>query len=97
VYARLPRYIEKFGVEAAAEVADFEFNHVSTIAELVKKENIDCDFVLTRSFDCTTNPEEAVDLKAVYLKLKEAGIAKSTVDDLEWTDAGKAEQVLSPI
>jgi proline dehydrogenase len=96
VYARLPRYIKKFGVKAAVEVADFEFNHVSTIAELVKKEKIDCDFVLTRSSDCTNDPEEAAALKAAYLKLKEAGIAKSTIDDLEWTDADKAEEVLSP-
>jgi hypothetical protein len=95
VYARLPRYIEKFGVEAAVEAACFEFNHVSTIAELVKKETIDCDFVLTCSFDCTTNPEEAGALKAAYLKLKEAGIAKSTIDDLEWTEADK-EEVLPP-
>jgi hypothetical protein len=96
VYARLPKYIEKFGVEAAVEVADFEFNHVSTITELVKKENRDCDFVLTRSFDCTTDPEEAASLKAAYLKLKDAGAAKPTIDDLEWTDADKAEEVLSP-
>jgi hypothetical protein len=96
VYARLPRYIEKFGVEAAVEVADFKFNHVSTIADLVKKENMDCDFVLTRSFDCSTDPKEAAALKAAYLKLKGAGIAKSTIDDLEWTDAHKAEEVLPP-
>jgi hypothetical protein len=62
----------------------------------VKKENINCDFVLTRSFDCTTNPEEATSIKAAYLKLKEAGISKSTIDDLEWTEADKAEEVLPP-
>jgi hypothetical protein len=41
-------------------------------------------------------PEEVIALKSAYLKLKEAGIAKSTIDDLEWTEADKAEEVLPP-
>ncbi len=49
VYARLSRYIKEFGVEAAVEVADFEFDHIQAIADVVKKEKVECEFNLARS------------------------------------------------
>ncbi|TVY38039.1 Gamma-glutamylputrescine oxidoreductase, partial [Lachnellula subtilissima] len=93
VYPRLPRYIEEYGLEAAEQFAQFERDHVNVFADLVEKEGIECDFELTRSFDIYTDPEQAAVAKANYLKLKEAGVAKSTIDDLEWTDADRAEEV----
>jgi glycine/D-amino acid oxidase-like deaminating enzyme len=93
VYSRLPRYIKQYGVEAAVEVASLEFDHVQTIAALVKKENIGCDFTLTRSFDIYTDKTEAEAAKKSYEELKAAGIAKSTIDDLIWADAEHAEEV----
>ena len=66
---------------------------MQAIAALVKKENIDCDFTLTRSFDIYTDKTEAETAKESYEKLKAAGIAKSTIDDLIWTDAEQAEEV----
>ena len=96
VYSRMPNYIENFGVDAAVEVADFEFDHVSAIAELVDKEDIECEFKKTKSFDIFTNRGEAIVAKKEYLKLKKQGIASSTIDDLVWTDADRAEEVNSP-
>lgn len=40
-------------------MAEFEIAHVPAIKELVGKENIDCDFVLTRSIDVWSNQEAA--------------------------------------
>ena len=97
VYSRLPRYIEQYGLKAAVEVAELEFDHVEAIAALVKKENIDCDFTLTRSFDIYTDRIEAETAKKCYEELKAAGIAKSTIDDLIWTDAEQAEEVSNPL
>lgn len=74
------------------EVADFEFDHVAAIAALVEKEKIDCDFTLTRSFDIYTNKEEAAKAKKYYDESKAAGVAKSTIDDLVWTDVDHAEE-----
>jgi hypothetical protein len=91
----MPKYIQQFGLEAAVEVADFEFDHVSAIATLVEKEKIDCDFTLTRSFDAYTVKEEAEATKKHYDELKVAGIAKNTMDDLTWTDAEHAEGVFT--
>ncbi|TVY12531.1 Gamma-glutamylputrescine oxidoreductase, partial [Lachnellula arida] len=93
VYPRLPHYVEEYGLEAAEQVAQFELDHVNAFASLVEKEGIECDFELTRSFDIYTDPEQAAVAKANYLKLKEAGVAKSTIDDLEWIDADRAEEV----
>ncbi|TVY84362.1 Gamma-glutamylputrescine oxidoreductase [Lachnellula suecica] len=93
VYPRLPYYIKEYGKDAAEHLADFEFDHVQAIAELVKKEGIDCDFELTRSYDIYTDLDQAQAAKKKYLRYKEAGIAKSTMDDLEWTDQDRAEEV----
>lgn len=92
----MPYYIEEYGREAAEGLADFEFDHVQAIADLIKKEGIDCDFELTRSYDIYTDVEQAAAAKKNYLNLKEMGVAKSTIDDLEWTDADRAEEVCSP-
>jgi hypothetical protein len=94
VYSHLPSYIEQYGAEAAGEVADFEFDHVKVVAELIEKEGIGCDFTLTKSFDVYTDKASAEAAKAAYLTLKRVGIAKATIDDLTWTDAETAEQVL---
>jgi hypothetical protein len=96
VYPRLLYYIEKYGREAAEGLADFEFDHVPAIADLIKKEGIECDFELTRSYDIYTDVEQAEAAKKSYLKLKEMGVAKSTIDDLEWTDSDRAEEVYQP-
>ncbi|KAE9374639.1 FAD dependent oxidoreductase [Stipitochalara longipes BDJ] len=93
VYSRLSRYIKQFGVDAAVEVADFELDHVQAIAALVEKENIACDFTLTRSFDIYTDEIEAEAAKKSYEEFKSTGIAKSTIDDLIWIDAEHAEEV----
>ncbi|KAI0999429.1 hypothetical protein K3495_g8767 [Podosphaera aphanis] len=93
VYGRLPKYIKEFGVDAAVEVADFEFKHVSAIAALVEKEKIDCDFTLTKTFSIYIDRKEAAAAKKSYLELKESGIAKETIDDLEWIDEKDAEKV----
>jgi hypothetical protein len=92
VYSRIPNYTKQFGLEAAVEVADFEFDHVPAIAAPVEKEKIDCDFTLTKSFDIYTDKIQAETAKKYYHEFKAAGIAKSTMDDLIWTDAKHAEE-----
>jgi hypothetical protein len=92
VYSRISKYTKQFGLEAAVEVADFEFDHVPVITALVGKEKIDCDFTLTRSFDIYTIKDEAETAKKDYDEFNAAGIAKSTINDLVWTDEEHAEE-----
>jgi hypothetical protein len=66
---------------------------VLTIAALVEKEKIDCDFTLTRSFDIYTEKELAETAKRSYDELREARVASRTIDDLVWTEAENAEEV----
>jgi hypothetical protein len=93
VYCRVTKWIEKHGLEAAEEIAKFEFDHLEVFANVVKKENIDCDFKLTRSFDIHTEPKWADAAKKEYLELKKAGIAKTTIDDIVFTYGEEAAKV----
>ncbi|KAE8441067.1 hypothetical protein EG329_005896 [Mollisiaceae sp. DMI_Dod_QoI] len=93
VYCRLTKWIKKYGVEAAEELAKFEFDHIEAIADVVQKESIACDFNLSRSFDIYTEPHEAASAKKDYLELKAAGVAKTTIDDIVFTDGEEAEKV----
>lgn len=60
---------------------------------MVKKESIDCDLKLTRSFDIHTEPYVAAEAKKDYLALKKAGIAKATIDDIVFTEGAEAAMV----
>lgn len=93
VYTRLLKLIADYNTEDAIALADFEFIHVKALADLVKRENIDCDFKLTKSFDIHTDTFTAQKVKEDYLELKRLGIAKSTIDDLTWYDGPEAEKV----
>ncbi|TVY85983.1 Gamma-glutamylputrescine oxidoreductase, partial [Lachnellula willkommii] len=96
VYSRLPDFIAKYGAETASEYAEFEYRHVDVIAEVIEKENIECEFEMVRSFDVYLDPEQAVEAKNAYLKLKESGVAKQSTDDLIWTDEDRAEKASNP-
>lgn len=93
VYCRVSKWMKKYGLEAAEEIAQFEFDHLKAVADLVEKEKIDCDFKLSRSFDIHTETEEAAAAKDDYLKLKAAGIAKETIDDVVFYEGEEAEKV----
>ncbi|KAL3471654.1 FAD dependent oxidoreductase superfamily [Aspergillus californicus] len=75
VYYNVPKYIKKYGVRAAIEVARFESSQVHAVKELVEKENIDCDFVLTRACDATLDPKLAEETHLAYNELVKSGVA----------------------
>ncbi|KAI8312261.1 hypothetical protein K4K61_010628 [Colletotrichum sp. SAR11_59] len=60
-----------YGKQAAAEMAVFEMSHVQAIKDLVEKEKIDCDFVLTRAYDVILDPELAEKTKREFDQLVE--------------------------
>ena len=72
-------------------MASFEARHLKAIADLVKRESVDCDYVLTRSTDVCLYDAGRDDLKAKLDKLSEAGI--STVDDVFYSGEKTAESV----
>ena len=76
---------------AAEEVASFEHRHLKEIGDLVKREDIDCDYVLTRSTDVCLYSKGRDELKAKLDKVTAAGI--STADDVFYSAEKTAEAV----
>ena len=62
LYGHIPVYIERHGIEAGAEYAEFEVSHVQAIKNLIAKEGIECDFTLTRSTDTWVDEEGEIHL-----------------------------------
>ncbi|KAF4806272.1 Gamma-glutamylputrescine oxidoreductase [Colletotrichum siamense] len=71
LYYRVPQYARMYGKKAAAEMAVFEMSHVQAIKDLVEKEKIDCDFVLTRAYDVILDPGLAEKTKREFDQLVE--------------------------
>jgi len=91
LYGHIPTYIERFGVEIAAELAEFEIAHVQAIKDLVAKEKIDCDFCLTRTVDVWTTQPSADKAKFAYDKMMERGL--QYMSDVQFTMGKHAEGV----
>ena len=66
MYGHIPKYIDRAGVRAGAEIAEFEIANLHAVKQLIDEEDIDCDFTLTRSIDVWCNPEAAKRAKQVY-------------------------------
>ena len=99
VYNNVPRNVAKYGLSAAVEVAKFEASQVHAIKELVEKEQIDCDFVLTRSCDAILDEKLAKETDEAFTKLSaemnDAGIGDS-LRDIQRVPSGQAERVSQP-
>lgn len=90
-FSRAGSVIDKYGKEAADEVSSFEIRHVKEIGDLVRRENIDCDFVVTRACDVCLYDEGRDVLKAKYDRLSDEGL--SIVDDVFYSSEKTAEGV----
>lgn len=69
LYGHIPTYIDRAGVEAGVEIAEFEIAHVQAIKKLVEEEGIECDFALCRTIDVWCNEEAAAKAKATFDKM----------------------------
>jgi hypothetical protein len=82
---------QKYGLEAALELARFEIAHIPAMKELVEKENIDCDFHITRAVDVQLDDDYCQKVKQSYDNLVKARI--SVLADVEYIPEPKAERV----
>ncbi|CAH0021044.1 unnamed protein product [Clonostachys rhizophaga] len=73
-YASISRLTQEYGLKAAAEVADFESANVAAVADFIRQEKIDCDFVITRAIDVQFSEEQQRRLKEGYEGLVAAGV-----------------------
>ena len=92
VYFNVGKYAAKYGLKAAAEVALFEASNVYAMKDLVEKERIDCDFILTRAVDATLDPQLAKESIAAYHNLVQDG-GIETLKDVQYYTQRDAEGV----
>lgn len=91
LYYNVLKYTKKYGAENAAEFSRFEAANILAVKALVEKENIDCDFILTRAVDIYVNPDHAKECEANYQELRRIGIAP--LGDVHYLGKKDAERV----
>lgn len=92
VYFGAPLNEKAYGLAATAELTRFETEQVFDVKRLVEKENIDCDFELTRAIDVFLDRHVLDSVVASYQDMKTRGY--QFLDDLHFiTESAKAEQV----
>ncbi|KEF58515.1 uncharacterized protein A1O9_06441 [Exophiala aquamarina CBS 119918] len=83
---------KSFGTKAAEELMKFEIEQVLDVKKLVERENIDCDFELTRAIDVFTDHRVLDPVVAAVTDMKTRGFPFP--DDLHYiADPKRAEQV----
>lgn len=98
MYYNILKYSKKYGAENAAAFARFEARNVLAAKELVERERIDCDFVLTRALDVYLDEEHARSTYAAYQELRRLGVADlGDIHYLEGPDAEAVSQAEFPV
>lgn len=91
MYYNILKYTKKYGAENAAAFARFEAQNVLAVKELVEREKIDCDFVLTRALDVYLDDAHAQATHAAYQELRKIGVAN--LADVQYLAGPDAEAV----
>lgn len=91
MYYNILKYTEKYGAENAAAFARFEAANVLAAKELVERERIDCDFILTRALDVYLDEAHAKSTYAAYQELRRLGVAD--LGDVHYVEGPAAEAV----
>lgn len=70
----ITKVLEKHGKKVAAEIGEFHIKQIYALKEVVDREELDCDFLLTRSFDVFMDEGQAAEEEQQVKRLCEAGI-----------------------
>lgn len=91
MYYNILKYTEKYGAANAAAFARFEAANVLAVKDLVEREKIDCDFVLTRALDVYLDEAHARSTYTTYQELRRIGVAD--LGDIHYIEGPNAEAV----
>ncbi|KAI7759779.1 hypothetical protein LZL87_009102 [Fusarium oxysporum] len=75
VYNLCSRIASKHGIDAGAEIAEFELANVEAVKNYVLDNKVDCDLMITQAVDVQLSEEHNALLKAGYDKLVKAGVS----------------------
>ncbi|KAI8718229.1 DAO domain-containing protein [Fusarium sp. LHS14.1] len=90
-FSDIPKFTKLFGKAATAELAAFEASHVYAVKDLVEKENLDCDFHITRALDVFLGSTHADEVQATFKSLSQT--ADINLADVAFTGRDDAERV----
>ena len=91
VYNLASKISERLGVEAAAEIADFEMANVNAVKNYIQEAGVDCDFTLTQAVDVQLSERHNSSLKSRYDKFIAAGAASA--QEATYHEGKDAEEV----
>ncbi|PBP18431.1 FAD dependent oxidoreductase superfamily [Diplocarpon rosae] len=91
LYGHIPAYMDRAGVEAGLEIAEFELAHLAAIKKVIEKEKIECEFTLTRTVDVWINEAAAAEAKATYDVMTARNL--DYMDDVFFSRSADAENV----
>ncbi|KKY24394.1 putative fad dependent oxidoreductase superfamily [Phaeomoniella chlamydospora] len=91
LYRGIASLAKQYGSEAAEEVAAFEAAHVPAIKEVIEKEDIEADLLVTRAIDVQFSGSYARQLKIGYDVLVSDGV--DTAKTVQYIPKEKASQV----
>ncbi|OBS17642.1 hypothetical protein FPOA_09378 [Fusarium poae] len=75
VYNLCSRMAEEHGIDAAAEIAEFELANLEAVKDYVVENNVDCDFMMTQAVDVQLSEEHNSSLKRGFDNLVSAGVS----------------------
>ncbi|KKA30621.1 hypothetical protein TD95_000857 [Thielaviopsis punctulata] len=93
-YNLISLYADRYGIDAAAEVADFEVANISAVRDFVYDNKVDCDFYLTRAVDVQLDAAHNEKLRLAHEKLVAKGMKAAR--DVFYID-GTAAEVISGV
>ncbi|KAL4747098.1 hypothetical protein BDW72DRAFT_209854 [Aspergillus terricola var. indicus] len=91
LYGNIPKYIERHGLDAGAEVANFEIAHIKALKTLIAEEDIDCDLNLTRCMNVYLNEADGEKARKTYEALVAQGLEYTS--DIHYTSMKYAEKI----
>jgi hypothetical protein len=85
------RLTETHGPEAAAQMVRHQLNQLTALKEVVEEEGIDCELLVTRSFDIFFDEKHAEQM----FEFISGEQAKGTpwVKEVEWIDKAQSDEV----
>ncbi|KAI9054512.1 hypothetical protein LZ554_001669 [Drepanopeziza brunnea f. sp. 'monogermtubi'] len=91
LYGHIPTYIERDGLQAGVDIAEFEIDHLNAIKKVIEAENIDCDFTITRTVDVWMNQTAATKARQTYDLMMKHNL--KYMDDVFFTKPQDAENI----
>jgi cation diffusion facilitator CzcD-associated flavoprotein CzcO len=91
VWSYIDRIRKEYGEDAAKELALFQAKQVYAMKEVVWREKLDCDLLLTRVCEAYISQEQADEMTAMYQKLLDDRL--DYIQDVDCVGAKYAERV----